>query len=155
MADKLTRAHFDAFPRRGRLCPSPLMPEDAMVCYRHCSRYGMPAYRMQSIGVPKHRGTQDLLSAVRLAWVPLLAARGVRAFSGRVGHYLFCSTVDVYAKPASRHPVREDEPRSPLTEYARKKVLCEDILLDAHRRGELPVAILRPAYTYGEGARGV
>jgi nucleoside-diphosphate-sugar epimerase len=33
--------------------------------------------------------------------------------------------------------------------------LCEDILLDAHRRGDVPVSILRATYTYGEGARGV
>lgn len=83
------------------------------------------------------------------------AASVVRAFRGRVGHFLFCSTVDVYAKPAPRYPVREDEPRRPITDYAIKKVLCEDLLLDAHRRGDLPVSILRATYTYGEGARGV
>ena len=48
-----------------------------------------------------------------------------------------------------------DEPRRPITAYGAKKVLCEDILLDAHRHGDLPVSILRPTYTYGEGARGV
>lgn len=79
----------------------------------------------------------------------------VRAFGGRTGHVIFCSTVDVYAKPASTYPVRVDEPRRPLTAYAAKKVLCEDILLDAHRRGDFPISILRCTYTYGEGARGV
>ncbi len=79
----------------------------------------------------------------------------VRAFCGRTDHLIFCSTVDVYAKPAARYPVREEEPRHPLTDYAKKKVLCEDILLAAHQRGDFPVSILRPAYTYGEGARGV
>ncbi len=83
------------------------------------------------------------------------AASLVRAVRGRAGHVLFCSTVDVYAKPASSYPIRVDEPRRPITEYAAKKVLCEDILLDAHRRGDVPVTILRCTYTYGEGARGV
>ena len=34
----------------------------------------------------------------------------VRAFKGRVGHFIFCSTVDVYQKPATRYPVSEAEP---------------------------------------------
>ena len=83
------------------------------------------------------------------------AASAIRAFRERVGHFLFCSTVDVYARPASRYPVREDEPRHPITDYAKKKVLCEDLLLAAHRQGDFPVSILRATYTYGEGARGV
>lgn len=83
------------------------------------------------------------------------AASVVRAFRGRTGHVLFCSTVDVYAKPASTYPIGVDESRQPITAYAAKKVLCEDILLEAHRRGDFPVSILRATYTYGEGARGV
>lgn len=83
------------------------------------------------------------------------AASVVRAFRSRTGHVIFCSTVDVYAKPASLYPIRVDEPRHPITDYAVKKVLCEDILLDADRRGDLPVSILRCTYTYGEGARGI
>jgi len=90
-----------------------------------------------------------------VGYEPEDASTAVRAFRGRAHHYIFCSTVDVYAKPASRYPIREDAPRDPITDYAVKKVLCEDILLDAHRRGDLPVSILRPTYTYGEGARGV
>jgi nucleoside-diphosphate-sugar epimerase len=83
------------------------------------------------------------------------AASLVRAVCGRTDHVIFCSTVDVYAKPASTYPIRVDEPRRPITAYAEKKVLCEDILLGAHRRGDVPVSILRATYTYGEGARGV
>lgn len=83
------------------------------------------------------------------------AATAVRTFRDRTDHYIFCSTIDVYAKPASRYPIREDETRQPITDYAIKKVLCEDIFLDAHRRGDLQVSILRATYTYGEGARGV
>lgn len=83
------------------------------------------------------------------------AASALRAFRGRTGHYIFCSTVDVYAKPASRYPVREDEPRHPITPYGMKKVLCEDLVLAAHRRGDLATSVLRPTYTYGEGVGGV
>jgi len=75
----------------------------------------------------------------------------VRAFEGRTGQVIFCSTVDVYAKPASRYPVREDESRRPVSRYGQDKARCEDILMEAHRRGEFPLTVIRPAYTYGEG----
>lgn len=79
------------------------------------------------------------------------AASLVRAFRGRVGHLVFCSTVDVYAKPASCYPTREDEPRRPVSDYGKAKARCEELLLAAHQRGDFPVTVLRPAYTYGEG----
>jgi len=34
----------------------------------------------------------------------------VRAFSGRTGQFVFCSTVDIYRKPAFRYPYLESEP---------------------------------------------
>jgi nucleoside-diphosphate-sugar epimerase len=75
----------------------------------------------------------------------------VRAFGGRVGHFIFCSTVDVYRKPASHYPVTEDEGYGGLNTYSRNKVAIETTLREAHARGDLPLTIIRPAYTYGEG----
>jgi nucleoside-diphosphate-sugar epimerase len=77
----------------------------------------------------------------------------VRAFGGRIGQLIFCSTVDVYNKPAQRYPIQEDEPRSasPRFQYALDKVLCEQILERANQQGRLPLTIIRPAHTYGEG----
>jgi nucleoside-diphosphate-sugar epimerase len=86
-----------------------------------------------------------------IGFVPEEAESAVRAFKGRVGQYIFCSTVDVYTKPAKRYPYREDEPLSGLGDYAVNKVKCENLLIEAHRNGDLPVTIIRPAYTYGEG----
>ena len=90
-----------------------------------------------------------------VGYEPEDAATAVRTFAGRAGHYIFCSTVDVYAKPAPSYPVREDAPRRAITDYGKKKVICEDITLEAGRRGDLPVSVLRCTYTYGEGARGI
>jgi nucleoside-diphosphate-sugar epimerase len=90
-----------------------------------------------------------------VGYEPEDAAAAVRTFAGRAGHYIFCSTVDVYAKPAPSYPVREDAPRRAITDYGKKKVICEDIVLGADRRGDLPVSVLRCTYTYGEGARGI
>jgi nucleoside-diphosphate-sugar epimerase len=76
-----------------------------------------------------------------------------RAFKGRIGQLIFCSTVDVYAKPASRYPITEAEPRLGKYPYASNKIKCEDILLDAHERREMAVTIIRPAHTYCEEGR--
>ncbi len=77
----------------------------------------------------------------------------VRAFAGRTAHFIFCSTVDVYTKPAAQYPIREDAAREPSREfsYAYDKAIIENMLLGAHARGDLPLTIIRPAYTYGEG----
>ncbi len=74
----------------------------------------------------------------------------VRAFSGRVGHFVFCSTVDVYRKPAFRFPILESEPYGGLNPYSIKKVQIEKTLLEAQQNGAFPLTIIRPAYTYGE-----
>jgi nucleoside-diphosphate-sugar epimerase len=86
-----------------------------------------------------------------ICYRPEQAESDLRAFDGRCGRFIFCSTVDVYAKPAARLPYTESAPRSGLTDYARNKLLCEEIFSAAHQRGDLPVVIIRPAHTYGEG----
>ena len=86
-----------------------------------------------------------------VGFVPADAESVVRAFKGRIGHFIFCSTVCVYGGPASRYPIREDEPRHPTGSYGANKVKCEDILLAAGERGDFPVTIMRPSQTYGEG----
>ena len=84
---------------------------------------------------------------------PEEAESAVRAFRGRIGQYIFCSTVDVYTKPAQRYPVCEDAERKPSRSfpYALNKATCERILEGAHERGDFPVTVIRPAHTYGEG----
>src|SRR5512133_1567093 len=47
-----------------------------------------------------------------VAYQPEDARSVVRAFRGRVGQYIFCSTVDVFTKPAPAYPIHEDSPRS-------------------------------------------
>ena len=77
-----------------------------------------------------------------------MVASVVRAFQGRIGHLIFCSTVDVYQKPATRYPYTEAEPYGGLNAYGRNKIAIEKTLRAAR---DLPVTIIRPAYTYGEG----
>lgn len=86
-----------------------------------------------------------------VCFTPEQAESAVRAFKGRVGQFIFCSTVDVYTKPPQRFPVVEDESRFALSDYGKNKVKCEDIFLAAHERGDFKTTIIRPAHTYGEG----
>jgi nucleoside-diphosphate-sugar epimerase len=75
----------------------------------------------------------------------------IRTIRGQVGQLIFCSTVDVYKKPAGRYPYTEQEEYGGLNEYSRNKVLLEKMLRSAEQEGAFPLTIIRPAYTYGEG----
>ena len=76
----------------------------------------------------------------------------VRAVEGKTGHLIVCSTGDVYAKPAARYPITEEEPHAPPPwHYARHKAVIEALLTDNAERTGLPTTVIRPAYTYGEG----
>lgn len=88
-----------------------------------------------------------------VCFAPSDAESALRAFKGRVGQYIFCSTVDVYTKPAARYPIIEDAERapSPSFPYAFNKAACERIFEAAYTQDEFPVTIIRPAHTYGEG----
>jgi nucleoside-diphosphate-sugar epimerase len=91
-----------------------------------------------------------------IGFLPAEVESDARAFRGRTDHFIFCSTVDVYTKAPQQFPIREEAERQPLTSfpYAYAKAECERILEAAHTRGDFPVTIIRPAYTYGEG-RGI
>lgn len=85
----------------------------------------------------------------------LEAESAVRAFRGRIGQYIQCSTIDVYQRPADRYPLLENERQKVNNAYGAGKIDCERVFLEAHRRGDFPVTILRPSFTYGEGRRFV
>lgn len=83
---------------------------------------------------------------------PAEAESALRACRGRADQYIFCSSVTVYNKAGDGYPLDERAPRDrPVGRYAQNKARCEDLFLAAHRRGDLPVTILRPGPSYGEG----
>src|SRR5471032_930368 len=75
----------------------------------------------------------------------------VRAFAGRCGHFIFCSTVCTYGNTQTVLPTLEDNPQAPLSTYGRDKVACEQIFLRAHAAKKMPITIFRPSHTYGPG----
>jgi 2'-hydroxyisoflavone reductase len=72
-----------------------------------------------------------------------------RAFAGKVGRYLFLSTVAVY-QPSQLYPWTEDHVRgfNPLWgAYAEEKIRAEEIL----EQSSIPSTILRSTYVIGRG----
>jgi nucleoside-diphosphate-sugar epimerase len=77
----------------------------------------------------------------------------IELFRGRTKQFIFCSTVDVYTKTPQRYPVTEENgvvEALPSFPYAHKKMACEQLLWEAHRRGDFALTICRPAFTYNE-----
>ena len=75
----------------------------------------------------------------------------VEALEGRVGRFVFCSTTSVYG-PNDTIPIEEDFPLhrgSDAGQYARDKIECEDLLVEAFKQRAFPMTILRPPYVYG------
>jgi nucleoside-diphosphate-sugar epimerase len=69
----------------------------------------------------------------------------------KICQFVFISTVDVYGYPLSRLPFREDDPWHVETqsEYAANKRLCERVFNAASSGEEIPLTIVRPAYSLG------
>ena len=131
--------HFN----RGRL---DLYPAPAGVTTVHGDRTDYAAFERQVQDLGLFDCVIDMVG-----YLPEDAHSTVRAFRGRTGQFLFCSTVDVYRKPAARYPVTENEEYGGLNTYSRNKVAIEQTLFAAYAAGNFPLTVIRPAYTYGEG----
>lgn len=77
------------------------------------------------------------------------AESDVRAFAGKCGHFIFCSTVCTYGNTQTTVPTTELTLQNPHSDYGRGKVDCEQLFLRAQADGALPVTIFRPSHTYG------
>ncbi len=86
-----------------------------------------------------------------VAFHPDDSASAVRAFAGRCGQFLHCSTVCVYSGPVQQIPTTETEPYHSIGTYGQNKIACEQLLLQAFTDQQFPVTILRPSHSYGEG----
>jgi nucleoside-diphosphate-sugar epimerase len=72
------------------------------------------------------------------------------ALRGKVGHYLFCSSIWVYGGYVAV-PSTEVEPPNPIDAYGRGKAECEAWLLREARVAGLPATCFRPGHIVGEG----
>ena len=85
-----------------------------------------------------------------IVWEPSEMERDIRLFAGKTKQYIFVSSTAVYQKPPAHYIVTEKTPLSnPHWEYARKKIKCEQLLMEAYEKQGFPATIVRPSLTYG------
>lgn len=108
--------------------------------------------RMDHVDFESQMAALDTFDCVidMLCFTPADAESAIRAFSGRIGQFIFTSTVDVYTKSGTGYPLTEASERSPASAfaYAHNKAQCERIFEAAHENAHFNVTILRPAHTY-------
>ena len=72
-------------------------------------------------------------------------------FAGKTDQYVLISTTATYQKPPVYYRMNESTPQyNPHWEYGQLKLACEERLLAAYRRQEIPITIVRPSHTYGD-----
>lgn len=86
-----------------------------------------------------------------ISYSPEDAESALRAFRGRVAHFLHCSTVMTYGPPVPQPVCDETGPLGARTPYGKAKIAADDLLLKAHAESGFPVTIIKPSYTFGPG----
>lgn len=73
----------------------------------------------------------------------------IASFTDKTGQYIFISTAATYKRPPVAYPVTEDFPlENNNWQYAKDKISCESLLLEAYVKHSFPATIVRPNYTY-------
>jgi nucleoside-diphosphate-sugar epimerase len=73
----------------------------------------------------------------------------VRAFEGRIRHFIHCGSIWAYG-PSLRVPHLEQDPRNPLSSYGRKKAAIENDLMDRRFRASFPATGIHPGHISGK-----
>ncbi len=84
-----------------------------------------------------------------VAYTPEHIEQDIRLFSGRTDQFIFISSASAYRKPPLHLPITESTPlENPFWEYSRRKIRCEQRLMEEHRSTGFPITIVRPSHTY-------
>ncbi len=92
------------------------------------------------------KGLDDFMSANRDGTAHVLEAAG-----GRLGRFVFVSSLAVAGPTQPGRPIDETRVPQPVTDYGRSKLAAELLV----RQGPCPWTIVRPAVVYGEWDREV
>jgi nucleoside-diphosphate-sugar epimerase len=85
-----------------------------------------------------------------IAFTPEDIRRDLALFGERAGQFVFISSASAYQKPPRTPVITEETPlENPFWEYARQKIACENLLMEAYQQRGFPVTIVRPSLTYG------
>ena len=74
----------------------------------------------------------------------------IEALRGKIGHYLFCSSIWVYGH-ATTVPSVETDPTNAIDAYGVNKAKIERWLLQLARRDGFPATTFRPGHIVGQG----
>lgn len=86
-----------------------------------------------------------------IGYTPAEAEVDVAAFVGKVGQFIYISSVAAYQKPPNHYFMNESTPLyNPYWKYAQDKIACEGIMNRAYREQGFPITIVRPWHTYGQ-----
>jgi nucleoside-diphosphate-sugar epimerase len=84
-----------------------------------------------------------------IAFTPEHIETDLALFRDRTAQYIFISSASAYQTPPAALPVTEDTPLdNPFWCYSQEKIACEKRLMNAHRKENFPVTIVRPSHTY-------
>jgi nucleoside-diphosphate-sugar epimerase len=86
------------------------------------------------------------------------AKRTIAVFRDRSDHLVICSSIAAYRRPYRSVPVREEREElwdDPEFTYAYRKAQMERYLQGVVRSESLPITVVRPSLTFGDGARNV
>jgi nucleoside-diphosphate-sugar epimerase len=84
-----------------------------------------------------------------ITFTPEQVQADIEIFAGKTNQYFFISSASAYQKPILKLPITEATPLvNPFWQYSHDKAECERILLDANRKSNFPVTIVRPSHTY-------
>ena len=75
----------------------------------------------------------------------------IEVFDGRVDHYVFASSTVIYSA-TEQLPIRENHPEErgdDQIEYGMHKLVCEDLLIEAHSEHGFPATTVAFAMVYG------
>jgi nucleoside-diphosphate-sugar epimerase len=90
------------------------------------------------------------LTADVCCFTPKQAEALIPVLRGRVEKHLFVSTVDVYGYPLTHLPLQESDAfNKPVSQYAADKLACEKLFWAEHYKGTIPLAVVRPSYSFG------
>jgi nucleoside-diphosphate-sugar epimerase len=95
---------------------------------------------------------QGLDFDVVVDWIAYTAEdveRDIGLFRGRTKQYVFISSASAYKKPPDHYVISESTPLdNPFWDYARGKIACERLLMQAYHDEGFPATIVRPSMTY-------
>jgi nucleoside-diphosphate-sugar epimerase len=84
-----------------------------------------------------------------ITFTPEHVQADIEIFTGKTKQYIFISSASAYQKPILKLPITEETPLvNPFWQYSHDKAECERILMNAYRKSNFPVTIVRPSHTY-------